>query len=293
MKNNTLVTIGIPFYNASEYLELAIRSILSQTYENWELILLDDGSSDNSVSIATKFDKDPRVRVISDYKNKGLPYRLNQISALAKGEYYARMDADDILHPERIKIQVEYLLQNPGIDVVGTAAITIDSNNFIIGSRSIVKSHDFSIKTILRKGLFIHPSIMGATTWFKNNPYDERAIRIEDLELWIASCDTSIFSLIDLPCLFYRDGGESTLKKYIANSMSSFYVVRKHWKKIGVFYSSSYFLGKISKMIVYMIADQFNFTERLVRITRSDSILDDDLKKYQASLDKILEQIRE
>ena len=292
MKNNTLVTIGIPFYNASEYLELAIRSILSQTYENWELILLDDGSSDNSVSIATKFDKDPRVRVICDYKNKGLSYRLNQISELAKGEYYARMDADDIMHPERIKIQVEYLLKNPDIDVVGASAITIDSNNRIIGLRGIVKNHDFSVKTILRKGLFIHPSIMGTTTWFKNNPYDEKAVRIEDLELWIASCDTSTFSLIDFTCLFYRDGGEPTLKKYITNSMSSFYVIRKHRKKIGLFYSSSYFLGKITKMIVYMIADQFNLTERLVRITRSNSILDDDLKTCQANLDKILKQIR-
>ena len=103
-----LVTIGLPFYNDRLTLELAIKSIFAQTYKNWELILVDDGSTDGSLNIAKKI-TDKRVRIISDEKNKGLIFRLNQIASLAKGKYLARMDADDLMQPTRIEKQVEFL----------------------------------------------------------------------------------------------------------------------------------------------------------------------------------------
>ena len=89
------ITIGIPFYNAEAYLADAIRSVFAQTYEDWELILIDDGSTDNSLAIARSVD-DPRVRVYSDGKNKKLASRLNELTQLATYEFIARMDADDV-----------------------------------------------------------------------------------------------------------------------------------------------------------------------------------------------------
>ena len=114
------VTIGIPFYNAKHTLADAIRSVFAQTFQDWELILADDGSTDGSAEIARMVD-DPRVTVISDGMNRGLPYRLNKITELARADYIARMDADDLMHPERLTLQVQYLDANPAVDVVSTA----------------------------------------------------------------------------------------------------------------------------------------------------------------------------
>ena len=133
MCNDILVTIGIPFFKDKEYLSAAIQSVINQTYQNWELILMDDGSSDGSLEIAKSF-KDKRIRIVSDGKNKGLPSRLNEIVGLARGEFVARMDADDIMHPERIEKQVDYLIDHPEVNVLGTMAYVIDASNSIIGN---------------------------------------------------------------------------------------------------------------------------------------------------------------
>ena len=94
------ITIGISIYNAELYLADAIKSIISQSFEKWELILIDDGSTDNSLSIAKLFaEQDSRIRIISDGQNKKLPCRLNQIIQEAKYEYITRMDEDDLISP--------------------------------------------------------------------------------------------------------------------------------------------------------------------------------------------------
>ena len=122
-----MVTIGLPFYNAEKYLALAIESVLQQTYTNWELLLLDDGSTDNSLSIAQSYaQKDSRIKVISDGKNKNLATRLNELPSLAQGLYLARMDADDIMLPARIERQLAVLKAHPEIDVLGTNAYIIN-----------------------------------------------------------------------------------------------------------------------------------------------------------------------
>ena len=117
MKNNPFVTIGIPVYNAEAYLEYTICSVLAQTYRNWELIIIDDGSTDNSLLIAKKYEEiDNRIRVISDGINKKLPHRLNQIIHESKYDYIARMDADDLMSNDRIEKQISILNLNKSID---------------------------------------------------------------------------------------------------------------------------------------------------------------------------------
>ena len=106
-----MISIGIPIYNASNYLEDAIKSVLAQSFTDFELILIDDGSTDNSLEIAKSF-TDSRIKVISDGENRKLPYRLNQIIQLAKHGYIARMDADDLMDCDRLKIQFEVKTQN-------------------------------------------------------------------------------------------------------------------------------------------------------------------------------------
>src|SRR5690349_10645893 len=107
-----LVTVGIPFFNNASSLSDALRSIFAQTFTDWELILADDGSTDESLSIARSV-RDPRVMVMSDGGNRGLVFRLNQITSAARGKYIARMDADDLSHPARLQRQVSLLERDP------------------------------------------------------------------------------------------------------------------------------------------------------------------------------------
>ncbi|MCW1511070.1 glycosyltransferase family 2 protein, partial [Acinetobacter baumannii] len=98
-----MISIGIPFYNAENFLANAIQSVINQSFKDWELILVDDGSTDKSLDIAREFEKkDNRIKVISDGLNLKLPARLNQIITISKYDFIARMDADDIMHPDRL-----------------------------------------------------------------------------------------------------------------------------------------------------------------------------------------------
>ena len=143
LESSTLLSVGIPFYNAEQYLDFAIQSVLAQSYENWELILLDDGSTDDSLRIANKFTKiDKRIRVISDGENKKLPYRLNQLITESKGDFFARMDADDLMHPNRLEKQLRFLENNTKYDLVSSGLISIDNANKVQGYRCVTELYD-------------------------------------------------------------------------------------------------------------------------------------------------------
>ena len=129
------ITIGIPFYNAELYLADAIRSIFAQTYQDWELILVDDGSTDRSLEIARSV-KDRRVRVISDGRNRRLPSRLNQIAAEARYDLVGRMDADDLISPTRFEKQVAFLSNHPEVDLVTTGICSISNGERPVGVRT-------------------------------------------------------------------------------------------------------------------------------------------------------------
>src|SRR5215213_10701604 len=201
------VSIGISFYNNELTLADAIRSVFAQNFQDWELILVNDGSSDGSLKIAQAVD-DPRVRVVSDVVNKGLAVRLNQIAALARGEYIARMDADDLMHPERLARQIQYLDADPTVDLIGTGTYTIDRANNPIGVRGVDALIDIKPQVELSHGTTIHPTVTGRTSWFHRNPYNEALayLRAEDLELWCRTHSSSVSAKLHEPLHFYREG---------------------------------------------------------------------------------------
>lgn len=200
-----LITVGIPFYNNQTTLAGAIRSVFAQTYQNWELLLVDDGSSDASVEIAKSI-QDIRVRVITDGQNRGLGWRLNQIAQSAKGEYLARMDGDDLMHPQRLEFQLKYLTQNPGVDIVATGVYSLNQDNQIQGIRGLEDLTEMSTKKVLlNKGLIIHPTVMATREWFRRYPYDISYPRTQDRELWCRVANTSCFAKIAKPFYFYRE----------------------------------------------------------------------------------------
>ena len=219
MDKSPLVTIGMPFYRDKDYLSFAIQSVINQTYQNWELILLDDGGDDGSLDIAKSY-KDPRIKVVSDGLNKGLPARLNEISESASGIYVARMDADDIMSKDRLETQVKYLLEHPKVDVVGSSAMVINEKNNI--------THSINQTGITT--MFIHPSIIGKKMWFQENPYNVNLPKSQDYELWLRTLDKSCTHNLPKPLLFYRELDALSYKKAIT-SHKVLRTVYKNYKK--------------------------------------------------------------
>ncbi|WOD43364.1 glycosyltransferase family 2 protein [Hwangdonia lutea] len=211
------ITIGLPFYNAEDYLELSIKSVFAQTYTDWELILMDDGSTDKSLEIAKSIN-DPRVRVYSDGKNKKLAARLNDIVGLAKYEYLARMDADDLMSTTRLEKQYNLLKNNPGLDLISTGTVSIANDLTYLGSRGADVSNISFMDLLLKRSSPLHASILGRTAWFKRNAYNESLKIAQDYDLWLRSSKKNDFKLKIISDLlyYYREENNATPKKVLA-----------------------------------------------------------------------------
>ena len=128
-----LLTVLMPVYNADKFLDESINSILSQTYSEFELLILDDASTDNSLKIIKAYAKeDKRIKVLVNQKNRGEAKCRNILLKNSKTEFIAWMDADDISLPVRLQTQIDFLKKNPTIDIVGAYSSTFgDSEGFI------------------------------------------------------------------------------------------------------------------------------------------------------------------
>lgn len=198
------ITVGMPVYNAGSYLRDAVLSVIRQSLASWELILIDDASRDGSVASLGNI-QDPRIRFIVGTANLGLAARLNQAIGLARGNYFARMDQDDICHPERLEKQVSFLIQNPQVDLVGCACLTIDKNNQVTGRLCPPLGHSQICQTPWKGFPLAHPSWMGKTSWFRQNPYRVPApFLCEDQELLLRLHRSSQFANLPDTYLAYR-----------------------------------------------------------------------------------------
>jgi glycosyltransferase involved in cell wall biosynthesis len=196
------ITVGIPFFDEEKYLSGAIRSVLAQTVTDLEVLLVDDGSTDRSLEIARSFD-DPRVVVLSDGKRRHLPARLNEIALRARANLVARMDADDVAHPQRLARQVEVLEKDPSLDVVGTWAALVDDNGEVLAVCE-VSPEPASARTALERGLIPHATMLARRSWLRANPYDEALTRAEDRDLWCRTVTTSRYGVVPSPLYVVR-----------------------------------------------------------------------------------------
>lgn len=201
------ITIGIPFYNAENFLADAIRSIFAQTYEDWELILVNDGSTDASLEIAYAV-ADSRVRVISDGQNRKLSFRLNQIVDEARYDLIGRMDADDLISPEKFEKQLP-ILSNDEIQIVTTGICTLSNNDEPLGYRIGVKP-EIKMVNLLRGHGIAHAPILGRKSWFQQNRYNNAIARSQDAALWCSAAragqlETKNVHVIEEPLYFFRE----------------------------------------------------------------------------------------
>lgn len=205
---NILVTVLMPVFNSELYISEAINSILKQTYQNFEFLIINDGSTDSSDKIIRSFE-DSRIKYIDNKINKGIVSTLNQGLEYSTGKYIARMDADDISAPTRLAKQVNFLETNPDYKLCGSQAFAINSSGKQTHKLNRPLSHH-KIKVFnLFRNAFIHPTIMAHADIMKGFSYSESNKYAEDYLLF--SQITMMYKVINLRerFLYYRIHEES------------------------------------------------------------------------------------
>ena len=180
MKTKEKLSVLMTVYNAEKYLKHSINSILKQTYKNWELIIVDDGSTDRSINVIKNFN-DKRIRLIKQKKHFGRTKSLNHGLKIIKNKYIAILDADDVSHKNRFKIQLNFLNKNKHIDIVGTWYEIIDSKGKILKIKKTASNLEEVKREMLYRNIFCHSSIMFRKKILKKiKYYPERFIYMQD-----------------------------------------------------------------------------------------------------------------
>ena len=210
------ISVVLPAYNAEKYLDQAVRSILAQTFTDFELIIVDDGSIDNTLVIAHNLANDladPRIRVIANKENRGIPKTRNIGWKAATGEFIAHQDADDYSHPTRLEKQITYLRKNPKVGVLGTNRQTLNRQGKIRDHKPMPEQAVFD--DLLHRNLIINGSAMVRRSVLEQaDGYDEWFPTCEDYDLWLRIAD-GIAWIRNLPDALYvhREHDESMTAK--------------------------------------------------------------------------------
>ncbi len=214
------VSVLMPVYNAERYLASALESVLGQTFADFELIAVNDGSTDGSAGILAEFAAaDPRMRIISR-PNAGLVASLNEALAIARGEFIARMDADDFCRPERFERQIAYLRAHPDCVLLGTHVMTMDQDGALIGTMpDIAFGHDIIDSALLRRGWpMVHPTVMmRADALRKAGAYRGHTWPYEDHDLFLRMAEIGRVENLPDVLLNYRKHSASISAQTGAN----------------------------------------------------------------------------
>ena len=243
MNDRVLVSVIMSVFNSEQYLDEAVTSILNQTFINFEFIIINDGSTDLSLSILNKYQNmDSRIKIINQ-DNAGLPRSLNKAIALSEGKYICRMDSDDISLPTRIEEQVTYLEMNPNIGICGTWAEVFGDECRIISHPT---AHEKLKAQLLFNVSFVHPSVMIRRSVIEKSMlmYNERYTNSQDYKLWSELSRETKMANIPKVLLKYRaTEGSITAKtnKLYSNSryLLSKEIYAKFLEELNIEYSES------------------------------------------------------
>jgi glycosyltransferase involved in cell wall biosynthesis len=208
-----LVSVIMTVLNGASTVGAAIRSIQLQTLQDWELIVIDNGSSDQSGAIIKAFD-DSRIRLIREEATGFVAVRLTQAIGLSTGQFIARMDGDDICFPQRLALQVARLQQDPQVDLIGCRAVVFTDDGTLVGELPVGLTHLEMAARPFYGFPFPHPTWCGRATWFRNNPYDTKLMYAEDQDLLLRTHRHSKFGALETIQLGYRQN-QLALKKLI------------------------------------------------------------------------------
>lgn len=203
----------MPVYNAENYIKASVDSILNQSLGDFELLIVDDASSDDTINILSRY-SDKRISIFRSEENMGYIYHLNRMLSLSKGGFIARMDADDISMPERLQAQVDFLKRNDRIGVLGTNGIKISTKNIELGNL-INPTHPEAIRASLFFGnCIIHPSVMFRSSLYERGLiyYNDSYHPAEDYKLWTSlSLNRVMLSNLNSKLIQYRLSSKQTV----------------------------------------------------------------------------------
>ena len=206
------VSVVMSVYNSEKYLEEAIDSILNQTFQDFEFIIINDGSTDNSLQILKSY-SDTRLIVINQH-NIGLTKSLNKGINIAKGQYIARMDSDDISLPQRFEKQIEFLDKNQDVVCIGTLSVFLNSQGKIINHQPLYKKNIVN-ELLLKDNAFTHGSAMfRKKETLKIGKYREYFIYAQDFDLWLRMSEIGKIDVINEHLYMHRitEGNISIIK---------------------------------------------------------------------------------
>ena len=212
------ISVAMSVYNNAPFLAEAIESILAQSFGDFEFLIVNDGSSDGSAEIIDSFAaRDSRVRPIHQ-ENRGLVASLNRLIAEARAPLIARMDGDDVSHPERFARQVDFLARNPDYGVVGAWATSIDEQgrNCDTGGLDQPTDHDGFLDAMKDKALMCHPSVMMRTEVVRSAGGYRAAFRhCEDYDLWLRLAEHTRLCSLPERLILYRYSDSQVSEKHI------------------------------------------------------------------------------
>lgn len=229
-----LVSILIPVYNVEAFVKEAVLSICNQTYRNIEIIVIDDCSTDKTHNIVAELTiVDPRIKLYKNDKNLKIVKTLNFALEQAKGEFIARMDGDDISYPDRIKHQLEFLMENPQYDLVGCHVDTIDENGRKIGSLKLPVRKKSIDKNIFLSSPVLHIWLARTSAYKQLEGYREIP-GAEDYD-FLLRMHTNNFRFTNLDSFDYavriRDGNTTSTIGFSQRLMSN-YAVELHKERV-------------------------------------------------------------
>ncbi len=231
-----MVSVIIPFFNAEQTLDSAVKSILSQTYDNFELLLVNNASTDKSGELAKRWaEKDARIKVLFEEK-QGVVYAHNRGWQEAKGQYIARMDADDVALPHRLEKQVSYLEENPEVGLVSGRIKHVDGqpdgrgiSHFVDWVNEVHSTNDIALKRFVETPI-INPSILCRREVMEEQGSYEDGDFPEDYELWLRYLDKGVnLAKVDDYVLEWKDSDDRLTRTDDRYAVSAFYAIKTEY----------------------------------------------------------------
>lgn len=221
------VSIVLAVHNGATYLRAALDSILSQTYSDFEFLIVDDASVDDTASIIASYD-DSRIRLIRNPVNLGLTRSLNLALRSARGEFVARMDHDDVAEPDRIATQVQFLADHAKVGLLGTAVTAIDDAGRELDLIKKPETHDQITRHLASANCLVHPTVMFRRTLLESVGFYNENLRFsQDYDLWLRYSEQTEVHNLQAPLLKYRvHAGQISVGKVLQQSQCAHVAVR-------------------------------------------------------------------
>jgi glycosyltransferase involved in cell wall biosynthesis len=228
MTREPLVSIMMPACNAASTLPMALASLLVQTYENWECIIVDDGSCDNTQELLSSL-KDKRFKVISFSENKGRPFARQTALDHISGEFLGMLDADDWYYPRKLELQVQTLIENEKLALVSAGMATTDANGYLVGVRGFGNERE-QLPLVCRKVCLppvAHAPSLIRSDLAKKEKYDLRFNVAQDVDFLLRIMGGRQYTIIHEPLYVYNEVETVTAEKILQSHRN---VRRMFWK---------------------------------------------------------------